>query len=286
MTTPVLESLNALYPDAKIDIVTDARSCILYTHCPYRDRIILKDKSHFLRGAFSIIFRVRERKYDLVVDLRTDGLAYLFRGKRTLTKFGSKPYGGHAVERLMGVIHRLHKERRIPESRVWISKDEQDFADSMLGSLPGKTWLALAPDNLDKRKVWPEENYIRLINHYSTQIDGIILEGSEPERECAQRIANKINTPSVILAGRTNLLQAAAAITRAAVFLGSDSGLGHIAGAVSTPSVLFYSVDNPDRVAPWRGDVTSVISKNEQTSNIPVTEAIERLGGVLQRLQS
>ena len=39
MTTPVLERLHQLYPDASIDLVCDPRSQSLFEHCPYRGEI-------------------------------------------------------------------------------------------------------------------------------------------------------------------------------------------------------------------------------------------------------
>ena len=101
MTTPVLESLHGLFPEATIDIVADKRSAILFSQCPYRGEVLLKDKKKFLRGSVELLGRARKTVYDLIVDLRTDGLAYLCRGHRRYTKWGRRPYGAHAVEQLI-----------------------------------------------------------------------------------------------------------------------------------------------------------------------------------------
>jgi ADP-heptose:LPS heptosyltransferase len=44
MTTPVMTALHDTYPLAAMDIVTDARAAPLFSHCPWRGDIILKDK--------------------------------------------------------------------------------------------------------------------------------------------------------------------------------------------------------------------------------------------------
>ncbi|NNE37710.1 MAG: glycosyltransferase family 9 protein [Gammaproteobacteria bacterium] len=285
MTTPVLQSLNSLYPQAKIDIVSDSRSHLIYNHCPYLGNIFLKNKARFMRGALDLVFTVRKKKYDLIVDLRTDGLAYLLKGKDRLTKFGAVPYGKHAVENLMGVIRRIHGEQEIPDTRVWITGQEEKFAEDLLGPLPGGTWLAVVPDNLDNRKTWPEENYVNLINYFSNQLDGVIFEGSSAERGCADRIASRINVPSVNLAGKTNLLQAAAVIKRAKAYIGGDSGLGHVAGAMETPSLLFFSVDKPERVLPWRASASYLVSRDSEASSIPLADAIVKFEAFLAGIQ-
>ncbi len=285
MTTPVIQSLNTLFPQAKIDVVSDSRSHILYRHCPFLGEVIIKNKNRLMRGAVDLVFTVRKKNYDLIVDLRTDGLAYLFRGQEILTKFSSRPYGRHAVENLMGVIHRIHGDREIPDTRLWITKQEEDRAQQLLKSLPGKNWLVVVPDNLDKRKVWPKEKYINLINSFSHQLDGVIFEGSGSEREIGERIANKINVPSVNLAGKTNLLEAAAVIKRAKVYIGCDSGLGHIAGVVKTPSLILFSVDRPERVLPWRSGAKYLVSNDNMASSIDTRDAIDVFKDLLDSSQ-
>lgn len=208
-----------------------------------------------------------------------------FRGQEILTKFSSRPYGRHAVENLMGVIHRIHGDREIPDTRLWITKQEEDRAQHMLKSLPGKNWLVVVPDNLDKRKVWPKEKYINLINSFSHQLDGVIFEGSGSERETGERIANKINLPSVNLAGKTNLLEAAAVIKRAKVYIGCDSGLGHIAGVVKTPSLILFSVDRPERVLPWRSGAKYLVSNDNMASSIHTRDAIDVFKDLLDSSQ-
>ncbi len=284
MTTPVMQSINALFPQAKIDIVSDSRSHQLYTHCPYLGRVILKDKSRFMRGALELVTSVRKKHYDLIVDLRTDGLAYLFKGKARLTKLTSKPYGTHSVENLMGVISRIHGDRKIPDTHIWLTRQEEEYAENLLRHLPIGNWLVVVSDNLDKRKVWPEENYVDLINTFSKWLDGVVFEGSEAERECADRIATNINVPSINLAGKTNLLQAAAVIKKAAIFIGSDSGLGHIAGAMQTPSILFFSTDKPERVLPWRSRADYLVSKDNNASSITLTDTVVKFEELISRI--
>ena len=87
MTTPVLEVLHHQYPQAVIDIVTDARAGNLFEFCPYQGEIILKHKGW--RGTLALVKRLRITRYDLIVDLRTDGLTLLLRARRKLTRRGN-----------------------------------------------------------------------------------------------------------------------------------------------------------------------------------------------------
>jgi len=282
MTTPVLEALHLAYPEARIDIVSDRRSESIYTHCPYRGTVFIKDKKLFMRGALALLKQVRKQEYDLIVDLRTDGLAYLCKGKKRLTKIHKQPYGKHAVEDLMGVIHSVHGQQQIPAPRVWLTENENVFADTALSGLPGKRWLAFAPGNLNDKKVWPAANYADLANALVDVIDGVILDGSPREKVATTEVGKKLNVPFVDLAGQTSLLQAAAVLGRASLFVGADSGLGHIAAAVGTPTLTFFSVDSPERVLPQGNRAMFITSPDDYTRSIQLDNVLAMARHFLQ----
>ena len=64
-------------------------------------------------------------KYDIIVDVRTDGLSYLLRAEKRYTKMFARSYGEHAVEALMGVIFSLHGENKVPDTSIWLSEKER-----------------------------------------------------------------------------------------------------------------------------------------------------------------
>jgi len=280
MTTPLLEALHHHFPEARIDIVADKRSAILFQHCPYRTKTLIKDKKKLLRGSVSLLRELWKTNYDVIVDVRTDGMAYLCRGQERYTKWQRKPYGPHAVEQLMGVIHRLHGQSKIPPTTVWIAEEEQNFADSALLSLPPGRWLYIAPAVALSSKAWPVENYIRLVNGIGDIFTGVILDGSPSEFRVTNAVARGLKVPYVNLAGKTNLLQAAAVLHRASLFVGSDSGLGHIASAVATPTLTFFSNDKPERVLPWGNQAVWLSATDGQVRSISVEAAEKKIRGV------
>ena len=151
MTTPVLQSLHNKYPDAIFDIVTDKRSINLYGNYPYLNNLYLKDKDKPLRGVPDLLLRIWKNRYDIIVDLRTDGLAYLLRSKKRYTKWTAKSYGPHAVEDLLGVIAKLHKDKPIPDTQIWLSDKNREYAIKELSVFNNKDRL-LALSIGDPRK--------------------------------------------------------------------------------------------------------------------------------------
>lgn len=274
MTTPVLQSLHQHYPDAHIDLVSDRRSNQIFQYCPYVRDIFLKDKSRFLRGSWDVIVQARQRKYDLVVDLRTAFMAYFCRTRHRLTRLGDRAYGPHAVEQLMGVIRPTHGDRPIPAAKIWLSEKEHEKARSLLSGLPPGKWLAMSPGNPNPNKRWKPEYHAGLANALASLISGVILDGGPAEREDADAVAKLLDVPCVNVAGQTSILDAAAILQRASLFVGSDSGPGHMAAAMGTPTLTLFSVDRPERVLPWPCNGKFVQSPDDQTASIPLADVL------------
>jgi ADP-heptose:LPS heptosyltransferase len=251
MTTPVMEALHAKYPRAQMDIVTDRRSIELFEHCPYRDKLFLRDKQQGWRGTLALLRQLRHARYDLVVDLRTDGLAWLLRARRRLGRWGRNRTDRHAVEQHMAVIARREHIAGIPPACIWLSNAEQRFAQQALSALPGSRWLALAPGARWEPKRWPVRHFITLANRLQPEFDAVLLLGSTADTACCRELAAALSLPCLDLAGKTTLLQAGALLQQASLFVGNDSGPGHLAAAAGIPSLTLFGPGDPPRYRPW-----------------------------------
>jgi ADP-heptose:LPS heptosyltransferase len=109
----------------------------------------------------------------------------------------------------------------------------------------------------------------------------VILDGSKLEKHETRAVGRMLNLPFVNLAGKTNLLQAAAVLRRASLFVGGDSGLGHVAAAMSIPTLTFFSVDRPERVLPWGGNANWLLSSDNYARNISLEDAINKVRTII-----
>ena len=281
MTLPVLEALHNTYPLATIDIVTDARASRLFTHCPYGGRIVLKDKQAGWRGTVALVRQLRSTRYDLVVDLRTDGLTLLLRAGHHLTRRGSRPLGHHAVERHFGVISRYIDTANIPAAVIHIPEAVHNFAREQLSGLPGQRWLALGPGARWQPKRWPVLHFRALVNQIQENFDAVILLGDTTEIAVCQDIEDHRPLPAINLAGKTDLLQAAAVLAQAQLFVGNDSGLGHIAAATGTPTVTVFGPGDPARYHPWHPQARWIQSSTGNIEDIAVDAVTEEVLAIL-----
>jgi ADP-heptose:LPS heptosyltransferase len=281
MTTPVLETLHNTWTLATIDIVTDARASRLFAHCPYGGRVVLKDKQAGWRGTLALVRQLRRTRYDLVVDLRTDGLTLLLRARHRLSRRGSQPLGYHAVERHFGVISRYLNTTRIPAATIRLSQAEHRFADRQLSGLPGQHWLALGPGARWQPKRWPAQSFRALVNRLQAEFDAVILLGDTTETAVCQDIEDSLSLPAINLAGKTDLLQAAAVLVQSQLFVGNDSGLGHIAAATGTPTVTLFGPGDPARYHPWHPQTRWIQTSTGNIEDIAVDAVTEEVLAVL-----
>lgn len=250
MTTPVMESLHERFPGATIDVVTDRRSAAVFKYCPYRGRLFYKHKRLALRGLIPLMRELRTTAYEVIVDLRTDFLPWLLRGRRRFCKWSGKAYGPHAVERHMGAIADLHGDAPLPATRVWVGRAEAEFANTALAGLNGASILALGPGANWPPKIWPAASFAGLMAEFTTTFDAAVLLGDQRDAIHARSLTGG-PLPCRDLCGRTSLLEAAAVLQQSTVFVGNDSGLGHLASAAGTPTLTLFGPGDAVRYRPW-----------------------------------
>lgn len=253
LTTPALEALHGAFPDHRIDIVADARSSALLAHCPYLGELLHRDKRAPLRDTLALISRLRKQRYRAVIDLRTGFLPWLLRAERRTAQWRAGPHGPHAVDQHYAIAARvLPQVTSPPPARVWLAPDDAAWAHSALAdpSAAGP-WLALAPGANWPGKIWPVDYYAALTRHLSSRYARLMILGSAQDRALATALAAKSAIPCVDFAGRTTLTQSAALLDAASLFIGNDSGLGHVAAARGIPTLTLMGPGRPERYKPY-----------------------------------
>lgn len=276
MCTPVLEALHRQFPEAVIDILADPRSSELFRHCPYRGAILHKQKRAGWRETLKLVRELRRTRYQLIADLRTDGLAYLLRAERRyIRKVRSEL---HAVEQHIDtIIPVIGSPPSIPPTCLWLGEEERTFAAQVLATLPGTRWLAVAPGANWPPKIWPVLHWPPLFEQVRDHFEGIILLGGRGDLEAATTLTAMCPLPCLNLAGCTGLLQAAAVLKQATAFVGNDSGLGHIAAAMDTPTLTLFGPGQPQRFRPWGARVDWLAAPSGSIADLEPIQVAERL---------
>ncbi len=281
MTTPVLQVLHQQDPDALVDLVADRRSSALLEACPWRGDILHKDKGGGWRGLLALVRRLRRHRYELIVDLRTDGLSWLLRGRRRLERRGLRLEGLHAVQRHLAVLRELAPAEP-PPPRLWSTTADQAAADRLLAGLPRGPWLGLGPGANWPPKVWPVAGFQALARGLRERVAAVVLFGGPADRAACRALADALSLPLVDLAGRTSLPVTLAALRRLALFVGNDSGLGHMAAAAGVPVLTLFGPGDPERYRPWGTANRWLSSPSGRMADLSADQVVAVAAGMLE----
>jgi len=268
LTTPTLEALHSKFPNATFDIVGDKRSEILFKYCSYLDIFFEKNKGLGWRGVLLLIKKLRRKKYDLAVDLRSDGILYFIKAKKKLFKTSNKSnLKIHSVEKHFLSVGSL-VGKNIPLTTIWLSDYEEDLANRIFSKYKNSRFLAIGVGANFEGKIWDISNYIKLANILNDFFDVIILVGDKNDATLSEDFTLGFKGKIIDCCGYYNLLETAAIIKKSDFFVGNDSGLGHIASAVNTKSFTIFGVGEPTRYSPWGDNASWVQDNNYEINNV------------------
>ena len=142
-----------------------------------------------------------------------------------------------------------------PESwELHLTEAEHAGARAALAVADGYPVVAVSVGTKVQAKDWGRENWRALLREVAAAYSGygLALCGAAEESEASEFAANgwreKSGGPVVNLCGLLTPRESAAAIARARVFVGHDSGPMHLAAAVQTPCVAIFAARNKPRV--------------------------------------
>jgi ADP-heptose:LPS heptosyltransferase len=125
--------------------------------------------------------------------------------------------------------------------------------------------LAIGPAANWRGKTWRGERFAALAQRL-TATDGLLpgarvaVLAAEHERRQADPLIDAIPLARRLdLVGRTDLLTAAAALRRCALFIGNDTGIMHMAAAAGVPTLGLFGPSRQVHYAPW-GPHTATVS--------------------------
>lgn len=158
----------------------------------------------------------------------------------------------HRIEKLAAfeALHGLTVASREPALRVDPAK--VDAVRARFADRP-QPWIILGPGAVDEDRRWPPENFARLSNELP-QAGTIFWLGGGAEEEARFAAAMP---PTCVLSCDLPLDAAAALISRAALFVGNDSGLMNVAASVGVPTVGLYGPSRPLTYSKWLSAVAS-----------------------------
>src|SRR5579883_9978 len=250
LSSGLLAYLLERHPEARLTIVAGPAAAPLFAAVPGLERLLVLDKRRWALHWLSLYAAVAGRRWDLVVDLRGSAVAWLLRARRRRVTGR-----GRADEHRVRELGRLFALDPPPAPRIWVTPAHERAAAALLP--PGGPVLALGPAANWRGKEWRAERFAELAARL-TAADGIlpaarvaVLAAAHERAQAAPLLASLPQERRIDLVGRVDLLTAAAVLKRAALFIGNDTGLMHLAAACGTPTLGLFGPSPVARYAPW-----------------------------------
>lgn len=280
---PVLAALRRAYPSAHIAwLVGTSFEPLLRGH-PLINELIPFDRSHYgkmwrspraLTDFCRLMWRLRRRKFDLVLDLQgliRSGLMAYFSGAKHRVGFASARefawlFYSQRVRIPASAKHAVDQNAHLGRA-IGLTVDTRDFplavtdaertsARQLLESAdsgrPLPRFTAVVVGARWQSKLWPTVRFAELIDQL--HVDGAprcVLLGASSDRAISDEIIRQTRHPPLTLVGQTSLRQLTALLEGSERVFCLDSGPMHIAAALGRPVIAVFGPTNAARTGPY-----------------------------------
>jgi lipopolysaccharide heptosyltransferase III len=292
LATPSLHALRRFLPAARVDLLLEDWVAPLVEGSADVDRVIKVS-----RGSTSSRLKVarglRAEKYDVAFNLHGGSTAALLvRASGARHRVGYRDYAYAA----------LHNHAAPPSSELW-GKEKTHSAEQQLALLgwtgvpvsdrpatrlplaPGaKESIArrLAAEGIDEgsafalvhpaaafeSKTWAARNFARVVEHLAARGLKTVAVAGPGEVEVVKALREDSSAPVVAFTD-LSLPELTALASRARLFVGNDSGVAHVAAAVSTPQVVVFGSSNVAHWRPWTQAPAEVVREEMPCAPCP-----------------
>jgi lipopolysaccharide heptosyltransferase I len=290
----VLKSLKQSFPDANVTWFVRPEFAPLLDAADHLDSMIIFDRKLLGKWwrspkAFAELCRLfkqlRQGRFDLVIDLqglfRTALFAWLTGSKKRFGMLEAREFANsfytHKIAKPKNSLH-----VRDYYAEILTAADTQNitFASDLAPSqealanveellstqkLPASDYVVFIPGAAHYNKCWPTGKFALLAEKINSDFSlPVVLAGGTKEKKLAKEIISAANTPIVDLTGQTDIVNLIALLTKARLVVTNDTGPGHIAVYLNTPTVMLFGPTNPARIRPYKRD-NSVVAIDPDT---------------------
>ena len=266
LTIPALEALRKTYPAAQILLVIDGDTAGLVPAIRCVDRILIYKKNSF---NFETFRRLIFGRYDAAIDFtgtdRSSLLTSLTKAARRVafrwaekneirskvyTEFVDSPVRDrHTVDHYCDLVAAVGAERGDGVLHLEISQSSyRRIGEILTTQKMDSSYIVIHAGAARAEKYWQPERWAAVIDHCQNalQLPCIFIGGcSEMERQAIAEIRVKTQPSFIDLSGKLDLMESAALIAGAKLFIGIDSGPSHLAAAMQTPQITLFGPTNP-----------------------------------------
>ena len=270
MLTPILHALKDAAPRGELACIAHPGRAAVLQHLPFLDRLIPMTKlSAPFKGWFA------RGRWDYALVYGNDGalVRYALRVAHRVIAFQQalpalNPQLFRTVIRPQTTMHSVAERALLanalgvnvadPRLVYAVTADERSAAQIWRAQhIATDAWplVMLHPASFPTKayRNWPLESFAQLGKMIAARWSNavFVITGGREDRAAAKLLAAQLGPRAVSYAGQGGLRQTAAILASADLYVGVDTGLTHLAGALSVPMVaLYHCLHRGSRLAP------------------------------------
>lgn len=287
-TLPVLNALKTAWPDVEISWIVEPASAPIIEAQPQVDRTIILDRKKLQKSMarpgqwrqLSIDLRhlvdeLQDAAFDIALDMQGNFRSGLITrlsgaGKRVgfhpqdrkekdlgFTNVQARPLPKqcHRAEKALHLLTALGVNSGPATASLPVAPEAEARTENFLieKGLTGKRLIAIHPgtSSFGAYKRWTDEGFRELCGRLCRDNDtAVVFTWSGKEKDAAVKLAESLH-PDVHACYETSLMELAALCRRADLFIGADTGPGHVASLVGCPVVSIFGPKDPFIYRPY-----------------------------------
>lgn len=303
-TVPTFRALRSYYPQAHIALVgLPWAATFVNRFSAYLDEFIafpgwpgLPEQDIQMRKIPGFLNKLQARRFDLAIQMQGDGhisnpLTLLFGARSTngwmraeqppleLGQFFPYPDGEHEIRIFLKLLELIGvpaqgEQLEFPFSAI--ERADFEFFCQEHGLQPG-AYICLHPGARNLKRRWPPEKFAALGDRLAERGYQVVLTGTAPEGALTYEIAARMQRPALNLTGKTDLATMGLLVENARLLISNDTGVSHIAAALRTPSIVLFTVSEPQRWRPLDDYLHPIITSADQASPDRVMKEVDQL---------
>ncbi|HLI83180.1 MAG TPA: glycosyltransferase family 9 protein [Bryobacteraceae bacterium] len=175
------------------------------------------------------------------------------------------------AQQILGEERKVHTAEHLASAMFYLGAPRREIPPAQLGPPSRDRQGSVAvvhPFAAHPAKTWPAQNFVQLARHLEqTGLQAVIIGGPTDDFAPFRAFRNLQAAP---------LSEIKSLLAAASLFVGNDSGPAHMAAAFAIPSVVLFSVSDPEIWGPWRAPC-EVLSAPQGIHAIPVARVLEAL---------
>lgn len=274
LATPSLHALRRFLPGARIDVLLEDWVAPLLEGLEEVDRVVTVERKS-TASRLLVARRLRAENYDVVYNLHGGSTAALLTratGARHRVGYADYAYAtlhNHAAppsSELWG-REKTHSVEQQLALLGWTGVPVTDRPATRLAIVPeaaasvarrlreagvddGVAFVLIHPAAAFDTKTWAAENFARVVEYLAERGLAAVAVAAPNEAQVIADLRSHARAPLVSFTD-LRLPEITALAARAALFVGNDSGVAHIAAAVRVPQVVVFGSSNVAHWRPW-----------------------------------